>query len=228
MRPSRSASSHSAGPHPVIASSRGVAFVKDQIDHFQHRRQPHDQFGAAGNFKRHSLFRQGAFGANDALGDGRLGDQEGARDLVGRQTSEQAKRERHPRLGGEDRMAGDEDQAEQIVANVIIQSAARFPHLKLARAHLSGVQFTAKLFVLALQPRVSAEIIDGAMLGRGHQPGARIVRHARLRPLLERGHQSILRQVLRNADVAHDAGKPGDQSRGLDPPDRINGTMCIG
>ena len=65
-------------------------------------------------------------------------------------------------------------------------------------------------------------------LAVAHEPGeAWVSRDARLRPVLDSGEESILCEVFRNADVAYDAGEPGDQSRGLDPPDRINGTMCI-
>ena len=49
------------------------------------------------------------------------------------------------------------------------------------------------------------------MLGGGHKPCARIIRHARLRPLLESGDQSVLRQIFGHADVADDARKTGDQ-----------------
>ena len=47
------------------------------------------------------------------------------------------------------------------------------------------------------------------------------------RPLLERGHQRILRQLLGEPDVAHDAREAGDEPRGLDPPDRLDGAMDI-
>ena len=40
IRPSRSASSHSAGPHPVVAGGGRVALVEDQVDDLQHRGQP--------------------------------------------------------------------------------------------------------------------------------------------------------------------------------------------
>jgi hypothetical protein len=65
--------------------------------------------------------------------------------------------------------------------------------------------------VLALEPRVPAEVINGTMLGGGHEPGARVVRDARLRPLLKRGDEGILRQVLGKADVTHNADEPGDE-----------------
>src|SRR4030088_768870 len=71
-------------------------------------------------------------------------------------------------------------------------------------------------------------MIDRALLGGGHEPGARVVRDARLRPLLERGDESILRKVLGQTDIADDPRQPGDEPRRLDPPDCIDGAMCVG
>ena len=67
------------------------------------------------------------------------------------------------------------------------------------------------------------ELVDGAVLRRRHQPGAGIVRDARLRPALERRHERLLRQILGEADVAHHANQPADQPRRLDAPDRLDG-----
>ena len=106
MRPRRSASSHSAGR---IQSSPAVAeypSLKIEVDHLQHRRQPRRQLRAARDLEGDARLGQRPLGAHDALGDGRLGDEEGARDLLGRQAAQQAQRERDPRLGGEDGVAG--------------------------------------------------------------------------------------------------------------------------
>ena len=51
---------------------------------------------------------------------GRLRDEERAGDLVGRQAAEEPQRERHPRLGGQHRMAGGEHEPQQIVADVVV------------------------------------------------------------------------------------------------------------
>ena len=53
---------------------------------------------------------------------------------------------------------------------------------------------------------------DGAAAGGRHQPGARIVRHAHLRPSLQGRDQRLLRQLLRQAHVADLAGEGGDQA----------------
>ena len=66
------------------------------------------------------VFRRGSVWPDDALGDSRFGDQERTCDLFGSQTSEQAERERNARLGRENRMTGDEYEAQEIVADVIV------------------------------------------------------------------------------------------------------------
>src|SRR5258707_14014091 len=94
--------------HPVLAGRGRVAFVEDEIDSLQYGRQTGGKIGPAGDFKGNARLGEGALGPDDALGDSRLGDEEGARDLLCRQTSKQAKRQGNPCLGRENRMAGDE------------------------------------------------------------------------------------------------------------------------
>src|SRR5215470_336967 len=66
------------------------------------------------------------------------------------------------------------------------------------------------------------------MLSGGHQPCAGIARHAVSGPLLERSDQGILGELFGNADVSDDVGEAGDQARGFDPPDGLNGPVCVG
>jgi hypothetical protein len=82
--------------------------------------------------------------------------------------------------------------------------------------------------VLALKPFVSAEGVNRTVLRSGHEPSARVVRDSRFRPLLERGDESVLRKFLGKADIAHDPRETGDDSGRLNPPDRIDGAMCLG
>ena len=109
-------------PHPVVAGGGRVALVEDEVDHLEHGGQALGKLGPARYLEGDALLGQRALGADDALGDGRLRDQEGAGDLVGRQAADQAQRERDAGFGGEHRMAGREDQAQQIVADVVVES----------------------------------------------------------------------------------------------------------
>ena len=65
------------------------------------------------------------------------------------------------------------------------------------------------------------------MFRGAHQPGARVVRNARLRPLLERRDEGVLRELFGDTDVAHDPREARDQPRRLDPPDRFDCAICF-
>ena len=96
-------------PDQVVAGGRRIALVEDQVEDVEHRRQPLGAVRAARHLERHAGLRQRALGAHDALRDGRLGDEEGAGDLLGGQAAEQPQRQRDARLGRKHRMAGGED-----------------------------------------------------------------------------------------------------------------------
>jgi hypothetical protein len=119
-------------------------------------------------------------------------------------------------------MAGSEHQTQEVVANMIVDSGVEIGGLEL------GLQLTSELLVLPLDPCAPPIEVDRTMLCRGHQPGARVVRDARLGPLLERGHERVLRQIFGVANVAHHARETCYQLRRLDPPDRVDRTMYIG
>ena len=82
--------------------------------------------------------------------------------------------------------------------------------------------------MLAFEKFIPAKVIDRAVLRRGHQPGAGVIRDARLRPLFECGNESVLRELFGNTDIAHNARKAGDNSGRLNPPDRVDRAMCVG
>src|SRR5438067_441147 len=90
-------------------------------------------------------------------------------------------------------MTGGEDQAQQIVADVIVQRGVEIRHGQL----LLDLELTTELLVLALEHLAATQPVDRAMLRGGHEPGARVVRDARLRPLLECGDECVLREPLR-------------------------------
>ena len=121
-------------------------------------------------------------------------------------------------------MTGDEHQAKEIVADVVVDRRVEVRHGHL----LPGLQLVPHLLMLALEHLAPAQQIDRPMLGRGHEPGARLVGNAGLGPLLQRGDQRILRQVLGDTDIAHDPGEAGDEPGRLDPPDGVDRSVGIG
>ena len=85
-------------------------------------------------------------------------------------------------------MAGNEDQPQQIVTDVVI-------HRVQVRLSDGWPRFDVASDFLQLARVASppAHQVDRAMLRGRHQPGARPVRDALTRPLLERDHQGVLR-----------------------------------
>src|SRR5262245_60846622 len=75
--------------HPVITRRGGVTLVEDEIDHLQQRPQTRGALGQWRHLEGDAGLAERTFGAHDALRDRRLGDEKGARDLFGRETSEQ-------------------------------------------------------------------------------------------------------------------------------------------
>ena len=116
------------GPHPVVAGGRRVALVEDQVDDLEHRREPRGERVAARDLEGHARLGERPLGPHDALRDRRLRDEERARDLLGRQAAEQAQRERDARLGREDRVARGEDEAQQVVADVVVHRGLGVGH----------------------------------------------------------------------------------------------------
>src|SRR5882672_3407335 len=97
-------------------------------------------------------------------------------------------------------MAGDKNKAEQIVADIIVEVCCEIRH-----RHLPDRNLAAEFLMLALEQLVATQTIDRSILGSGHEPGTRVVRDARLRPLLEGDDESILREIFRQAYITHHA-----------------------
>ena len=75
------------GSHPIITGGGGVALIKDEVDHFQHRCETGGALGLGWDLKWDVGFGKGPFGAHDALGDGWRRGEEGARDFFGGQAT---------------------------------------------------------------------------------------------------------------------------------------------
>src|SRR5258708_23074701 len=121
-------------------------------------------------------------------------------------------------------MTRSKHQAQEVVADVILHCGIQMG----SSSFLSGLELPSELLVLPLQHLPASKEVDGAMLRRGHEPGTRVVRDARLRPLFERRDQSVLREILGDPDVADDPGQTGDESRRFNPPDCVDRAMGIG
>jgi hypothetical protein len=209
------------GADEVVAGGGGVALVEDEVDDLEDGGEAGGEVGAAGDFEGDVFFGEGAFGADDALGDGGLGGEEGAGDLGGGEASEETEGEGGAGVGGEDRVAGDEDEAEEVVADGVVEGGVEVGH-----GLFEGGEVAGEVFVFALGDGVAAEEIDGAAFGGGGEPCCGVFGDTGLWPLLECGEEGFLREVFGEADVAGEAGEGGDDAGGLDTPDGFDGAMC--
>jgi len=210
------------GAGPLLARRGRVALVEDEIDRLQDRAQPGGPLRRVRGLERHLGGGQRLLGPHDALGDGRLGDEIGPGDLGRGQPAEQAQGQRDPGRHGQDRVAGREDQPQQVVVDV----AGDRP-VEIGVGVLPRRQGPSDLGVPALQLAVTAELVDGAALGHGHQPGPRVARDTGLGPLLQRGDHGVLGELLGQADVAGVVRQPGDQAGPLHPDHRIDRRVSL-
>jgi hypothetical protein len=101
---------------PVARAGR-VALVEDEVDDGQHGPQAVGELGLVGDPIRDPRVADLALGPDQPLGHGRLGDQEGPRDLRGGEASQQPERQRDLGVGGGGGVAAGEDQAQPVVAH---------------------------------------------------------------------------------------------------------------
>lgn len=143
---------------------------------------------------------------------GRFRHQERPRDLLGRQAGEHPEGQRDPRLGGEHRVAGDEHEAQEVVVDVAVGPVglgAEIPHVH----RLPHLQVAAQLDDLLPESHLPADEVHRLVLGGGRQPRAGVARYPVLRPLLERGDECVLCDLLGEPDIAHNPGQAGDELR---------------
>ncbi len=103
-------------------------------------------------------------------------------------------------------MARHKDQAQDVVRHVVdLRDEVGLVEL------LEDLQLTPDHLLLALERDAAAQRVDAPALRGGHEPGTRMVGDALLRPLLQRGDERVLGQVLGHRHVADDTSQPGDQ-----------------
>src|SRR5205085_1669927 len=115
--------------------------------------------------------------------------QEGTRNLLCRQPTYLAQRERHLRILRERRVAAGEDEAQPIILD------------RLALGRLLGRERLGVLLFQRIEARASANGVDRLEAAGRDQPGARIVGQPLRRPLLERGAKRFVQRFLGEVEV---------------------------
>jgi hypothetical protein len=120
-------------------------------------------------------------------------------------------------------MARGEDEGEHVVVDVL-QRGREVGLSLVGDPQLLG---TTDVLELLGQVDVPANAVDRTTAGRRGQPRTRLLGDAHAGPLLQRLDEGVLRQVLGEADVAHEAGDHSRHLGGLDPPHRLDGAADV-
>ena len=216
------------GPGPVGTRRRDVPLVEHQVDDLEHRPEPLRHLRRRWQLERDALGGQGPLGSRDPLSRSRFRDQQSPRHLRGRQAAEQAQGQGDPRLRREDRVAGGEDQPEQVVADVVVQDVVHVTHLLPGTVEPSVGHRPTDLGELARIRAPSPDQVDGLVARGGDEPAGGVRRNPAGRPLLQGGDEGVLGDLLAEADVAEDAAGHGDDAGGLHPPHRLRGQPRVG
>ena len=124
-RASRTPSSHSSSADQVVAPAGRVALGEHEVHAGQHRRQPLGQQVAGRHPERDVGGADLGLGPAQALGDRRLGLQEGAGDLAGPQPAHESQRQATWAAGGERGVAAREHHPQLVVVHRATSSSGR-------------------------------------------------------------------------------------------------------
>ncbi len=184
-------------------STAAVALVEDQVDDREHRGEPVGQQVSRRDSKRDTRNLDLALGADEPLCHGRLGDEEGARDLLRLETAERSQRERHLGIERERRVAAREDQLEPLVRD-----------RRLVHFVLQGFRHLEPAGLLRSRP-IASEAVDRAVTSGGDEPRAWVGRRPLARPALGGDRERLLGGLLGELEVAEEADQAGEDTSPL-------------
>ena len=195
----------------------GIALVENQVNHRGDGGKPLGALRGTRGFERHGGVRNARLGAGDALPHRGFGDQKRARDLLHRQTGDDAQRKRDLLGRRQIGMAADEQQPQDVVT--VMRAVEPFGQ------RVFGVVEIGDRLVLGqwLLPAVAPDVVDCDIAPDHDQPARGIARRAVLRPALQRAQARVLIGLLGGIEIAEIAQQRADRlgarrgQRGIDP-----------
>ena len=205
-------------PHPLLSGRRRISLVEDQVDHREYGLKPARNSSPRG-------ISNGTWASERVLLARKIrwprvfsGTRKARAISAVVRPPDQTQRESDAPFNREDWMAGGKDEAEDVIIDDLVQSLVQC----FSEPLLLEFKLARNLSVLLFEHPATAQRVDCAPLCRCHQPGRRLFRNAFFRPLLKGRDESVLSEFFRNADVAGNAGNPGDEACGLDLPHGLN------
>jgi len=194
-------------PRQVVTGGRRVTLVEHEVDHREHRRESLGDRGGRGDFVGNAGVSNLAFGPDEALRHRRLGRQEGAGDLVGRQPAQGAQRQGHLGVLGQCRVTAREHQPQPLVGQLGV----------LGELVERGFGLGERLELVApLGPSsLATDAIERPVAGDRRQPRAGTIGNPVSRPPIQCGRQRVMQHVLGELEVAEDSDQCGKDTRRL-------------
>ena len=136
------------------------------------------------------------------------GNEKGARDLLGRETTDRAQRQRDLRFARQRRVTTGEDQAKPIVFDAAL--------VVLIRDETHRFSIIGGAVDRGWSARVASQPIDRTKARRADQPRARIVWNCvGARPLLDGDGERVLHRLLGEIEVAEETDERREDASGL-------------
>src|SRR5690606_17632729 len=181
-----------------LARRREVALVEHEIDDAQHAVEPLVERVTGRHLIRDAVGLDLALRAHDALRERRGRDQERMRDLLRREIADLAQRQGDLRILRQRRVTAREDQTQTVVLGPLPVEVRREGLLGAAMQALGDVGL-GRIEALAAADRVDCLEPPGR-----DEPGARVIRHALARPLLDGGPKRLVQRFLGEIEVAEE------------------------
>ena len=155
--------------------------------------------------------RVSVFWPGNPLPHGGLADQERAGDLPGLHPPSVRNRQSPLGVDAQRRVAGGEEQAEQIVVTDRVEVFVDGCHRVLLVSGARGLELGQQRD-LAVEVSSSPVLVDREVLGGCHQPGGWAVGDPVARPLPECSFEGVLGEILGRGEVPGDPGQRGDKA----------------
>ena len=143
-------------------------------------------------------FGECSLSAKDSLAHGLLGYQEGAGDLGCGEAADQTQRQRDATFNCKDWMARGKDESQDIIIDDLVERLIQC----IGKMLLLEFEPSRNLSVFLFEHSSATQRVEGAALGRRHQPGTGIFRDTFDVPLLEGRDEHVLAEFFGDADVA--------------------------
>ncbi len=138
-----------------------------------------------------------------------------ARDLLGGEAAHLAQRERHLRVGRQRWMAAREDQPEPVVFQVFVAGRRWLGRLP--------IQAIGQLGQRGVEPRPSAQAVDGLEAAGRDEPRARVGRHTVARPRSQRRRERVVQRFFGEIEIAEQADERREHAARFGSVDRLDG-----